>query len=222
MDSNSILEKGYQVANFYYHAQRYFAQFILLTEGVANLLRDLGWEVKLPQYSRPVVVQPASWTEPGGAHLPKFYKLAFTKKDTSRNHFNDQYGFCIWFFQTNPSGDKRWVPTGYFYRATLKEGGRWDEWPVVAKIAETVRNYLLRPEAAETFLEFKSPWPTSLADEVVESHLQSISIVPFPLVSIVTSEDLDYITTMATRSLSELNPDLIKKDAQYLNRVWSL
>ncbi len=222
MDSNSIVEKGCQVAEFYYHAQRYFAQFILLTEGVATLLQDQGWEITVWNYGRPVVVQSASWTDQRGAHLPKFYKLTFAKKMLPGAKVTDQYGFCIWFSQNDPSGEQSWVPTGFFYRAILKEGGKWEEWRVIPKIAETVRNYLLRPQADETFLEFKSPWPDPLAGDGVENQLQSVSVVPFPLVSIATSEDLDYITTKAIKALSELNPDIITKNTQYLSRVWSL
>jgi hypothetical protein len=49
-----------------------------------------------------------------------------------------------------------------------------------------------------------------------------MSVVPFPLTSIKTSEDLEAITMQAVRALSEDDPDLIRKDPVYLKRVWAL
>ncbi len=222
MENNLVVEKGVHVAKFYYDAQRYFAQLILLTEGVANLVQDRGWEITFWNYGRPVTVQHSSWSDQRGAHMPKFYKLAFAEKNSSIGQIKVQYGFYICFFQTDPSGEQPWVPSAYFYRADLKDGGKWEEWKVAPKIAETIRMCVLRPRIDETFLGFESPWPSTLAGEGVENQIQSISVVPFPLVSITTSDDLDYITTKAIKALSEFKPDIIRNDKQYLNRVWSL
>lgn len=220
MESNHIFQKGREVAKFYYGAQRYFGRLILLLEGVANLLVELGWEVPILQYGRRVSVQHASWTESAAPQLPKFYKVMFSKRISSGDQTTDQYRFYLWFFQNDPLGEQGWVPTGFFYRVTLKEGGQWDEWNGTSKIAEAIRNYCFIPRLESTFIQLTSPFPFALAD--VENQLQALNVVPFPLASIVTSEDLEYITKKAVKALSELTPDTVRRDPEYLKRVWSL
>ncbi|HEX9872333.1 MAG TPA: hypothetical protein VGC99_27800 [Candidatus Tectomicrobia bacterium] len=56
MDSNPIVAKGLEVANFYYNAQRYFAQLILLSEMVAHLLADRGWKITSSYAGHPIFV----------------------------------------------------------------------------------------------------------------------------------------------------------------------
>ena len=93
---------------------------------------------------------------------------------------------------------------------------------MLPKIAEAVRNVLLSPRAAATFLLYTAPWSPPVSGDAVEKQLQKISIVPFPLASIQTSEDLETIMTNAIKALSEENADLIKKNPEYLKRVWAL
>ena len=209
MEINPIVAKGLEVANLYYNAQRYFAQLILLTEGLANLLVDWGWNVAIAYAGRRVSVAHWNWAYDRGAHLPKSYGVNFVEANTSNSQVTDQYGFYLWFFPSNPSGGQRWVPTGYFFRATPKEGGVFENWKVVPKIAEAVRTVLLSPQAKAAFLSYTAPWSLPLAGDGVENQLQQISVVPCPLASIATSEDLEYITTKAIRVLSESNPDII-------------
>ena len=113
-------------------------------------------------------------------------------------------------------------PCRVFFRATPKEGGVFEDWKVLPKIAEAVRNVLLSPRAAATFLLSTAPWFPPVSGGAVEKQLQKISIVPFPLASIQTSEDLETIMTNALKALSEENADLIKKNPEYLKRVWAL
>jgi hypothetical protein len=220
--NNTIIAEGLAVARFYYEAQRYFSSLILSVEAVANLLADQGYKVPNLNFSRPVAVAYYSWSSERGAHLPKGYMMWFDRGTSSTGQIMDQYGFSLWFFTSNPEGGQPWVPTGFFYRVTPKQEGELRGWSMVQKIAEEIRLKVVNPQAEATFLQYAEPWPPALAGQGVGDRLQSMSVVPFPLTSIKTTEDLEAITIQAVKALSEENPDIIRKDPVYLKRVWAL
>ncbi len=219
METNALVSKGLEVAQFYYSAQRYFHQLTLLTEGVAHLLTDRGWKITSWTYGRPINAIPWSWAYDRSI-LPRNYLTRFEKREGSNDI--DRYGFSIWFFNNDPSGELPWVPTAYFFRISVEKEGKFEDWKIDPKIAQVVRPILLTPTVESMFLQFAAPWPVQLAGDGVDNQLQSISIVPFPLACVETSEHLETITTKAVRALSEKNPDLIKKDEGYLKLVWAI
>jgi hypothetical protein len=93
---------------------------------------------------------------------------------------------------------------------------------MMQKIPEAIRLKVVNPQAEATFLQYAEPWPPALAGPRVGDQLQSMSVVPFPLTSIKTTEDLEAITIQAVRALSEENPEIIRKDPVYLKHVWDL
>jgi hypothetical protein len=220
--NNTILAEGLEVSRFYYEAQRYFSSLILSVEAVANLLTDQGYKIAIVNHGRPVAVQHWSWWSERGAHLPKCYDLRFIKGTSTTDQIIDQYGFSLWFFTGNPETGQPWVPTGFFYRVLPKQEGGFQGWFVVPKIAEEIRLKVVNPQTKDTFLQYAEPWPPALSGQGVGDQLQSMSVVPFPLASIKTTEDLEAITIQAVKALSEENPDIIRNDPVYLKRVWAL
>jgi hypothetical protein len=221
MATNPILTKGLEIAQFYYGAQRYFSAFIRAAEGVATHLTNLGLMITSENYGRPVYVEHWAWSRHQEAHLPKFYMVLFNEGTAPPDQEMDRYGFCLWFFTSDPTGGQSWVPTGFFFRATPRPGGTFEHWVVVPKIADAVRTQLVHPDPSAAFLSYAAPWPSALAGNGVDQQLQSIDVVPFPLACITTSEDLEAITQKAIKALLARDPD-IRTDAEYLQRFWGL
>jgi hypothetical protein len=222
MEANPIVAEGLKVAGFYYGAQRYFAQLVYLAEGVASLLGDRGWKITTRNSGKQIFVEQQNWKE-RGALLPREYGFRFVKATVSDVQATDEYCFRLWFFPCDPEGEQPWVPTGYFYRATLVEGATFDqEWRVGQLIPEASRNQLLAPEAEVAFLRFTAPWPRTFAGSDIMSQIRSLEVIPFPLASVKSSEDLEFITLKAVRALSESDPTIVTRDPEYLRRVWAL
>jgi hypothetical protein len=221
MENNTLVSKGQEIARYYYATKRYFQQFILLTEGVANLLKDRGWEITLTTSitRQPLEVNYWDWKY-DRSMLPKNYWARFKKMEGSNDL--DDYGFSIWFFNNDPDGEQPWVPTAFFSRITLEKEGNFNCWTVDPKIAEVVRPRLLANLKESCFIEFKAPWPTQLAGEGVDNQIQSISVVPFPLAAINTSDDIEKITTKAIEALSLKNPAILTEDKDYLKLAWGM
>lgn len=214
MGNNALISKGLNVSEFYYSSQKYFNQLILLTEGIANLLMDKGWKITSWYKGRPIYVSHWSWVD-NRSTLTKGYSTRFEKEENS----NEKYGFSIWFFNSDPSGDQPWVPTAYFFRVSLETGKNFEDWHVDPKIAQVVRPTLLNPSIDFIFLQFSEPWPSQITGNGVDSMIRSINIVPFPLVSIENSEHLETITTKAVKALSEKEPNILRNDEEYLGLI---
>jgi hypothetical protein len=222
MATNPILIKGLDIAQCYYGTQQYFSSLILAAEGVAHRLGDQGWRITSWNYGRPVYVDHWSWSGDRGAHLPRCYKVLFEPGTAPTGQAMDAYGFCLWFFTSDPSGGQRWAPTGFFFRATLRQGGTFQHWIVVPKMAEEVRTTLVSPHTSTVFLHYAAPWPSTLEGNGVDQQMQSMDVVPFPLASITTSEDLDAIRDKAMQALAAGDPNILLADTGYLQRVWAL
>lgn len=228
MENNIIITKGKKISEAYYSSQRYFSQIILLAEGVACLLADKGWKITRWNFGKPLSLSMWSWAFDCGAHLPKCYSVRFTKEDSSQTAGKespvdtDQYGLSFWFFNSDPLGDRPWVPTGYFFRVSVLEGRNFEDWKVDPKIAEVVRPLLLEPTLESFFVQLAKPWPPKLASDGVDNLLKLIMIVPFPLAAIENSEDLEMVTNKAVLALSDGNGDFLTADEEFRRRVWGI
>lgn len=217
MESKTLVSKGLEIAEFYYSAKRYFNQLILLTEGISNLLIDKGWNITAWKTGRPAFVTPYSWVHDRST-LMKSFSTRFEKEEEP----NIKYGFSIYFYNYDPSGEQQWVPSACFFRVNLIEDKSFEDWKVDPKIAQFIRPLLLSPSVNSVFIETSKPWPKELSGDGVDNQIQSISIVPFPLASIENSENLEFITTKAINALSVNNPKALVVDEEYLTSVWEL
>src|SRR5438132_1563483 len=156
MAPNSMLTKGLAIAQFYYGTQRYFRSLLLAMEGMASRLMDLRWTVASGPYGLRVSVIYWPWSDNRSVQLPKYYMVLFNESTAPSGQETDQYGCCLWFFTSDPSGGQPWVPTGFFFRAKLGQGGTFEHWNVVPKIAEDVRTKLVHPQPSYVFLQYES------------------------------------------------------------------
>src|SRR2546430_17535404 len=117
MAPNLMLTTGLNVAQFYFGTQRYFRSLMLAMEGMAKRLTDLGWQVASGNYGLHVSVNYWSWSENRSVQLPKSYMVLFDQGTAPAGHVRDQYGGCLWFFTSDPTGRQPWMPTGFFFRA---------------------------------------------------------------------------------------------------------
>lgn len=228
--NNPIFLKGMDIARWYYCSQNYFKNIILLVECIANFLEDKGFVVsqQYGQKGRMFFLDYYDYNSNRNAHLPKNYRVEFSKKGIQKNINEqylpdlDKYVLYLRFFDQDPSGQIPWVPLGYFSRISVLPGKNFEQWKVCPKISETVRPLLLEPTEESFYQTYSEPWPQELEGEGVHNTLQYIIVVPFPLAAIENSEDAHFLTSLAVQALSQKNPDLLRKDREYRQRVWGI
>jgi hypothetical protein len=219
MSDIEIKCKGLDTAKFYYSAQRYFNQLNLLTTNVTTFLTDQGWKVDPWNYNLQWGWELYSFL----GHrcvLPKRFFATFESGVTSGDR--DKFGFSVWFFNSDPTGELPWVPTAYFYRTTLKEESKFEFFKFDPQLAQIIRGHVLTPSLDSVFLHFSSPWPESFAGADLVNALLEIDVVPFPLAAITNSEELEMITSSAVGALSAKTPSILKDDNAYLKLAWGL
>lgn len=220
MLSNSQLkQKGLEVSTLYSSARRYFDQLTLLTQGVANLLADRGWNITTWNYQRPINLWTWSWVN-DRCVLPKAYVTRF--EPTHSQELPGKFGMSIWFYKHDPAGTMPWVPTGCFFRIILKDNGKYEDWKVDPQLAEFVRPQMFSPTVETVYQKISAPWPSPLEAEGALDQIQTLWVIPFPLAAVETSEDLETITTRAVQALSKDDREILLKDPIYMRLVWPL
>ena len=214
--SNPLLKKGQEVAQFCYQSQRYFHQFFDLVRGIAKLLQDKGWKIVPGYYSEPLDFYSWSWKTDRSV-MPRMYLSHFYKENCPAKRYN----FFIFFSNTDPSDSGlSWVPMACFLMASQKDFNYNTFVNLQQKILPVIQLHLLRddPVPSSIFIETS---PEFYGDNAIDK-IESISMVPFPLVAIETIDSMEKITEKAIAALEKGDADLLIKDPEYLELAWGI
>jgi hypothetical protein len=109
-----------------------------------------------------------------------------------------------------------------FYESVkLKKRGSLNPWEITTKIAEALRPVMLQPSVDTVFKYIETDWPNQLLGRDGADALSSLTIVPFLLSAIETSEDLKELVEKTMTALDQNDSAILHRDA-FLKKYWAI